>query len=216
MPDKPQTTDDRADAESYIDKIGRGEKPTRREERAFARRSKAKNRAQLRAIIAACPKGLYGEISGRGAQVLQEQAERYDLPIGGRSVDLAAVVHRFHDLIAELARNRKGRDRNGKEEADEALKRARARLVTRQADILDGDYFHRETVIRLFGAIADQLRVAGETLDRRFGGEAQRILNDAIEATFDEMKRTIIQGNGRTRPENADIAPDLFGGLDDE
>lgn len=43
-------------------------------------------------------------MSGRQTKVLNEQAERYGIPLGGRTINLPAVVRALHEFLARNAR----------------------------------------------------------------------------------------------------------------
>jgi len=78
-----------------------GLKPNRQELAALRRVEKARERAGRHTHYHNCPLADYRAMSGRQTKVLQEQAERHGIPCAGPVIDLAAVIRRFHDLLAE-------------------------------------------------------------------------------------------------------------------
>lgn len=158
-----------------------GQVPTARETAALRRVERAREEETRRRIYSSVPQKHYRELSGRQTKVLREQAERYGIPFDGRVVDLAAVLTGFHDLLAEHGRvllaAKRGQQTGLKALRAEKVKRARLERLA-----LEGSLIPREEIHDLFaGVVSPILRTAGETLKRRFGGEAADVHNEALE-----------------------------------
>ena len=75
-----------------------------RPEREALRRHEKEKEERLRWQFYKCiPQKHWRQMSGRQAKVLIEQADRYNLPFGGATVDLPAVVRALHDFLADNA-----------------------------------------------------------------------------------------------------------------
>ena len=57
----------------------------------------------IESALANLPKKIYCELSDRQVKVINEQADRYGLPIGGPTIDLYEAIKGFHDFLADHA-----------------------------------------------------------------------------------------------------------------
>ena len=89
-------------AEAYKKGID-GRQLTSREQTALKRWEKEKEERLRWQYYAAIPQKHWRAMSGRQTKVINEQALRYDLPFGGATVNLPAVVRALHDFLAENA-----------------------------------------------------------------------------------------------------------------
>src|SRR5688572_5463187 len=78
-----------------------GQKLKREEQRAIAKFQSDSDEAARWQHYGQVPKKHYVRLSGRQHKVLDEQAVLYDLPLGDPTIDLAKVLRRFHDILAE-------------------------------------------------------------------------------------------------------------------
>lgn len=81
-----------------------GEKTTREEVAALRRIEKAREEDLRWQYYETVPKKHYRELAGngekpRGAQIILDQAERYGLPLKGKTVNLREVIRAFHDFL---------------------------------------------------------------------------------------------------------------------
>src|SRR6186997_2406488 len=76
---------------------------SRAEQTALKRWEKEKEERLRWQYYAAIPQKHWRAMSGRQTKVINEQALRYDLPFGGATVNLPAVVRALHDFLAENA-----------------------------------------------------------------------------------------------------------------
>ncbi|TWU66439.1 hypothetical protein [Crateriforma conspicua] len=82
-----------------------GEKLTQKQRRDIAWWQK-RTRAEIAdEILCAVPKGQFCKLAGRQQKVIDEQAERYDLPIDGPAINLREAIRAYHDLITANAKN---------------------------------------------------------------------------------------------------------------
>lgn len=159
-------------------------KPTR-EERAAARRAEKERDEQAREEhYRTCPKKLWRQWSCRQDKVLNQQAARYGIPIGGAKINLQEVAFWLHNFLAERARQLAGEDPDDPDSGSAALERmrvAKAKLEELRYERECGKWLSRSAVHDAHARIASVLRVAGEALLKQCGPAAQKILNDALE-----------------------------------
>lgn len=191
-------------AEAAILKRRAGKRATSQELAALRRIERRKEEEDRRRYYATVPQRHYRELSGRQAKILAEQAQRHDLPIAGKTVDLGLVLRRFHDLLAEnkfrLARPEVpgGETRDAAELRDKV---AAANIREIRAREAAGELVPAEAVRRLFvqhvaaaRAIFDQVpdRVLAALpqrlkagVRRRVQTETRRIVDDVCETLAD-------------------------------
>ena len=189
----PPSEEDKRLALEYARKAKAKEKTTLDEQRALRRVQAFNEQRDRDKYYRTVPKRDYVAMSGRQHKVLDEQAARYDLPLLGESVDLFALLKRFHDLFAE-GRFRTDDDLDDETQQTPNLEKLRgekyrlAKLdrLERQRQLLP-----RRLVRELLGFNAAKLRNLGEQLQRRFGPEALDALNDTIDEIARETARTL-------------------------
>lgn len=194
-------TTDRELVAAALEKRRAGQTPTRAEARALARFQREAQAQQRRDALAACPKKLYCELSGRQVKVLNEQAARYGIPCGSATVDLGAVVRWLHDF---LARNKTllsgasedpllaGASQQLKDDyvrAQVAEKREKARLAQLDRLEREGRLLDAAAVHRLTSQLATILRAKSEALQRLYGPGAVKILNEGLDDAQGEIDR---------------------------
>lgn len=202
----PPSEEDKRLALEYARKAKAKEKTTLAEQRALRRVQAFNEQRDRDKYYRTVPKRDYVAMSGRQHKVLDEQAARYDLPLLGESVDLFALLKRFHDLFAE------GRFRSDDEIDDETqqtpnleklrgekYRLARLDRLERQRQLLP-----RRLVRELLGFTAAKLRDRAERLQRLFGPEVVDELNDAVAEIEEEIGRTLDGQNKETETPDAD------------
>lgn len=188
---EPPTYDDATKAllQRAIAKRRAGQKPTRDEERALVRYQRDEDERSRARHYAAVPKKDWVRWSGRQHKILDDQARRYGLPIAGDAIDLAAFVRRLHDFLAEnghkILRPDTEDDLLGggdgeKSPALELLRKESWRIKKLERLELEGSLVSREKIHELLAQFAGILRLAGEQLQRQYGGEALEIHHDAL------------------------------------
>eukprot|EP00913_Durusdinium_trenchii_P028456 g26684.t1 len=87
-------------AQSALQKKARGDTPTARELNALRKIERVAEEKRRWEYYASIPKKHWVEMSGRQVKVINEQAQRYNLPIGDRTISLPEVARALHDLLA--------------------------------------------------------------------------------------------------------------------
>lgn len=177
----------------------RGQKLTTAQSRDLAW-FEAQERERVSAeIFAAVPKGVFCKMAGRQQKVIDEQADRYDLPIDGPSIDLFAAIKAYHDLISENARSLMPADDAAAFAGGDCseLDVASLKVAKLQAEIVKlqrgneslairvtkerGDSIDRQELRELLGWLSTRLEGFGQQLRRSTGGEeAQTALNEFL------------------------------------
>jgi len=193
-------------AMAALEKRRRGDQPNRDERAALKAYEKDLDEQQRLKHFAAIRKGEWRQWSGRQVKVINEQADRYALPIGGPTIDLPAFVKAFHDFLAANALKLCGADSDDPSLAgcaSPAMERKRqveVELLTLKLQRERGQWIERSIVHEGHNRIGGVLRVAGEALLRQFGPAAQKILNDALDNSQREIDRLLA-----TDGNNADL-----------
>lgn len=181
---------DRELAAAALRKRQQGEQPTRAEMVALRRFEAAREEQQRWEHYASIPKRHWQQLSGRQSKVLNEQAVRYGLPVGGPTIDLAAVARWLHDFLAKHAR----RLATLEEEADpllaaggtspalEEYRRERAKLARLERLEREGALVARDDVHAVLTELAGVLRRMGDELQRKHGAAAQRLVDETLDA----------------------------------
>ncbi len=175
------------------------QRPTREEERALRRVTKAAEEKQRWEFYASIPKKHYRSMSGRQTKTLNEQAELHGIPIGGDTIDLTALVRWIHDFLAtHKHRLSTAIDDPLLEGASETLRDAYIRqqiLEKREkAKLARLDRLEREKGLRDAKAIAELLgqlaairRAKNDAIQRLYGDGPVKLNNESLE----DEKRTI-------------------------
>jgi len=179
-------------ARAALQKRRAGGKPTGKELAALRRVEKRRNEELREELCSHVPKGVYSFWSGRQSRTLNEQSRSYGIPIGGRTIDVPAVIRWLHDFLAENARKLARVDGEDPMSGptspalerwrEEKWRLARLERMEREQTLLPRDLVHEG-----LGAMATILRRAGEQLQRLHGPNAARILDEAL----DDWQRTI-------------------------
>ena len=103
MPDTADQLDHKTAAEAYS-KLTRGEKLSRTERSAVKRFEKQREEVLRWKYYRSIPKKHWRQMSGRQVKVINEQAQRYGLPMSGANVSLLDVIRALHDFLAENAK----------------------------------------------------------------------------------------------------------------
>jgi len=178
--------DDRRLAQAALAKRAKGQKPSREEVAALRRVERARDE-QLRAEhYATVPKKWWVENSGRQYKTLNENAARYGLPVGGRTIDLAEVVRWLHDHLSHWGP--KLLEPDATPSNLDAIREEDLKTKRLKNEVLAGGLIPVDEIRRGMKGFAGHIRKAGEILRRRdqlTGDEAAEILNNAM----DDAKR---------------------------
>lgn len=150
------------------------------------------------------PKKVWCAWSGRQHKVLDEQAERYGIPLAGATIDLAAVAMWIHDLLAIHGRRIRAGDAaaeiwdEGEEPRSPALERKREveyQLRLRDLAERDGELVSREKTRQGLAAGAGVFKQFADTLQRQYGADALDLWNDAL-ADWERAIEQLFGGEG--------------------
>jgi len=192
-------------AASAYRKVVAGQRPTAKEASALRRVEAEQEETRRWKYYESIPQKHWREMSGRQTKVLNEQAERYGIPFGGRTICLPRVVKAFHDFLAKNARKLADEDDPllNSDVASPALERYREeRAAMARLDRLEreGQLVGRADVREGLGRVASILRAAGDGLLQQFGPDAVDLLNEAlsdaereIERLFSDAPLTVVQ-----------------------
>lgn len=192
----------------------RGEKLTLPQQRDLDWYRRGQRSAAAAAMLKEIPKGLYCELASRQHKLIDDAAERYDLPIDGPTVNLFEAIKSLHDLIAANARFIRPADDADAIESDELelegqsfqvlqlmklqqevqkLKHGNARLqiaVTRDR----GDAIDRRELRDMLTWFSTRIEGLGQQLRRSGGGEdAAKCLNEFLDALASETERGVLE-----------------------
>ena len=184
---------EREEAARAYRKVMAGEKLSRSEQAALRRFEKEKEETQRWQYYKSIPQKHWREMSGRQAKVLYEQAERYSIPFGERTISLPDVVRALHDFFKRNAVKLSADDVLLTGESSPALERYRAeRALLARLDRLERErvLVNRQEIREGLSRIASVLRTAGDTLQRQYGPGALEILNEALAEAEREMERS--------------------------
>lgn len=181
---------ERKRARAALAKRGQGLPLSREDERAIERVERAHREAIAAEAYRAVPKKLWREWSGRQTKILNEQAERYGLPLGEATIDLAKLAPALHDFLAANATRLAAEDASG--EASPALERKRlADAQMRELDLAvrRGELVELDDIHHFLSDVAALFRSAGERLGRQVSGDAQAIVEEALVAFQRRLRR---------------------------
>lgn len=175
---------------SALDKRAAGKRPSRDEGRALRVWEKQREEQLRQEYYASIPKKHWCELSGRQGKVLNEQAIRYGIPIGDRTINLGQVARWLHDFLAANRVKLAAEDDPlyGPETPSLELLRHENYLLARLTRrTREGQLVPRGQVRDELGRLASLLRRLGEQLQRRCGDEARTLLDE----TLDEFNRGV-------------------------
>ena len=185
----PSTSEqiDRDLAASALRKRSAGGNPTGAERGALKRIEAAKEHDLRWQYLHTTRKKDYLEMSGRQAKVVNDQARRYGIPLLGRTIDLAAVIHWVHDWLAENARKLSAIEMDedpafagGDSEWLEKYRKEKTLMARLERLEREGSLVRLDRTREGMSIFAGHIRDATEVLRRQYGPDAQRILDDHL------------------------------------
>lgn len=167
-------------------KVMSGESLSAQERAALRRYEKQQEEDRRWQYYESIPQKHWREMSGRQAKVINEQALRYGIPFGGKTISLPQVVRALHNFLADNCR------RFPQEEDDllhagatsPALERYREeRALLARLDRLEreGELIPRLMMRAGLEHITTILRSAAERLRQQHGEAAVQIYNEALD-----------------------------------
>ncbi len=196
-PQKKQGLADQLDRElasAAYRKVMSGQTPTAQERASLKRYEKEQEETRRWQYYESIPQKHWRQMSGRQTKVLNEQADRYGIPFGGRSINLPQVVRSLHDFLAANARRLIDEDddllnANVSSPALERYREERAKLARLDRLEREQTLVSRDEIRQGLGQIAGILRTAGEVLQRQYGNGAVEILNEALDDAADAISQ---------------------------
>ena len=127
--------------------------------------------------------------------MLNEQAARYGIPLGGARIDLPAVVKALHDFLAanaqKLARDEDDLLAGGGSPALERYREGARETGPAGAAGAPKSAAAAKRGPGSWGRIAAVLRAAGDALQRQFGAAAVEILYEALDDAQRELDQSL-------------------------
>ena len=171
--------------DTALEKQRNGKVPTARELAALKRQEAAREEELRAEYYATVPKKHYTTLSGRDTRTLHSHADLYGLPLRGKTIDLASVLKAIHDLLAKEGHKLRARESTAKDRDDELKAVEREVRIRKQL----GQLVEIEKVKTSLGVIASIYRQVGDGLGRKYGSEAQKFMNEAIDRAEKELER---------------------------
>lgn len=181
-------------ARSATKKSAAGKKPTASELAALRRVEKQTEEARRWEYYETIPKRHWQEMSGRPPKVLNEQDDRYGIPLRGKDVSLPAIARWLHNFLADNARifsAAKDDPLMGGPGDDEGLRRyrlAKADLAELELARKSGELRPADEVNATWDRLSMILRGVGDRLQREFGPEARAMLDEGLDNYAREVK----------------------------
>ena len=162
-----QQLDRKTAAETYA-KAMRGEKLTGAERTALKWFEKEREEELRWRYYESIPQKHWRQMSGRQTKVINEQANRYDLPFGGPVIHLPKLAKALHDFLAANAQKLASTDdpllQGTSSPALEAYRQERAALARLDRLEREQQLVPRDRVREALGRIAAIIRAAGDAL----------------------------------------------------
>jgi len=209
MPAAP-TINDKIEADlakSGLDKLKAQKKVTAREQKAIRDLERKREETLRWQYYETIPQKHWRMMSGRQAKVFLEQAERYGIPFSGKTINLPAVVRALHDF---LAANKYKLAAAGNEDpmmiggdgspALERYRLARAEEVEIKVRGLREETVDRETMHKVLLRGMLIVRQSVETLQRQYGDDAARIVNEGLQEAERVLDSISVDDNSDPRP----------------
>lgn len=142
------------------------------------------------------PRTAYGMLAGKQLKLLQDQAEKYGLPVeAGEPVNLGMVLRWFHQFLADHGPRITARSQieEAKEQLELEALQAKVRNLQAEFERKSGSSISAEEMDRVFSWWESEMRKLGERLGKRFGRESQEMFNE----TLDRMQKNLVEGENQ-------------------
>jgi hypothetical protein len=135
------------------------------------------------------PKKCWVQWSGRQYKILDEQAQRYGIPVGGPTIDLAEIAVWIHDLLATHGRRILAGDSAEDLEVgttnSPALERKREveyEIRLRELAQIDKQLVSRDMTRQCHAVAASIFKDYGQTVQKKYGADALDLWNQTLNA----------------------------------
>ena len=188
---------DRELATAALEKERLGQTPTRRERQALRRVEQRREEEQRWEFYGTIPKKHWCSMSGRQRKVLLDQARRYGVPLGGRTIDLSAFATWLHDFLDGPGRKvlvTDGEDPMTGENSPalERWREERYQLAQLKRREKEGGLMPRDEIHTMLGRVAGIIRGADQALERNHGPAAQKILHEALDQAERDLEKRML------------------------
>jgi hypothetical protein len=163
------------------------------ERAALKRYEREKEERQQWRHYTSIPQKHWRQMSGRQTKVLQEQAERYDLPFGGATVNLPELVRKLHNFLAANALKLSREDdllmQGAPSPALEDFRRERATMARLDRLERENQLIPRDQARQVLGRMAMIQRSGGEGFGKQYGPAALAMFNEILDDLAQEVDR---------------------------
>lgn len=172
-----------------------GGRLTTREQKALERWQREFESEHREKWLRRIPKGMYCDLAGRAQNVVRDFGERYQIPVEGAEVDLAAVVSALHTRVSELAAAaRPNLDADEAELVREKLRQEIGKLQRQSATLQIELDKHMEKLLAKTDVAAgldwlsSRLRALGSHLYRAVGTPGVDAVNEFLDQLTAELE----------------------------
>lgn len=135
--------------------------------------------------LRAVPKKTYLAMAGRPARTVNDQGDRLEIPMGGKTVNMYDVVRGFHDFLAQnknVLRNAGKDDTNGEPQTKytELLREEHWRIAQLKRREMERDLLSRVEVRESLLAFSTLMRTSIDTMQRNCGSAAVDIMDTLL------------------------------------
>jgi len=169
-------------AETAIRKLDAGEEPTQTELNGARKYELRLQELYGIPFVEAVPHRLYRQwAGGREYVVLKTQADAYGFPIRGDFISIPSVIKHLHSFLTANQYKLLPKNSPNDDQHSDRYREAKADMAEDERDTRRGQLIPRFDARRIHTMWEHLLRGAGEKLGRKFGSDAQSILNEALD-----------------------------------
>ncbi len=194
-------------AQRAIEKQRKGETPTAQELAALRRVERQRDEALREEHYASIPQRDWIRMSGRQRKVIVDQAQKYGLPIGGATINLADLAKGLHDFLAanapKLAADDGGngsiKDQQAKVDLDtKSLRNERQRMeLEKDRGLLISRRQAHDDRLKIVKVFVGVVEIAGSELSSLLAGRKPAEVRKLVEQYFDGKRRDIADAADR-------------------
>ncbi|MCX7046355.1 MAG: hypothetical protein NTX50_12825 [Candidatus Sumerlaeota bacterium] len=174
--------------QSAITKLKAGQKLSREEGAAFRRYEKTREEQSRWAHYHSIPVTHWQKLFGASHRVIHEMGAAYGLAeMTCNPVNLEALAHELHAMLKKYGP--KMMEADDEQDLDAALKREKLASLRRRGKREDGNLIDAPKFLSQLTMAQRLIRGAGTTLAKEYGEPARKILNDALDAAGNQIKK---------------------------